>query len=95
MTAREILNKCKSQGISLWLVGDKIRYRGPAEAISDEFVEELKRNKSALIKLLSTGCDAEKERVNTTLLGCSKCGKTDSTVMKIWNSGIFSSMKNI
>lgn len=47
-----ILEKLKEEGFSLWLDGEKLRYKAPKESITKANLLTLKRNKEEIIQVL-------------------------------------------
>ena len=52
MTARALLEELRSQGVELAADGDQLRYR-PKDAVGLELLDQLKKEKVNLLKLLS------------------------------------------
>lgn len=53
MTLSALLCACATAGISLWIEGDSIRYRGPAAAITPELTAGIRANKADLLYALN------------------------------------------
>ena len=54
MNARELLNFFRSHSIELDIVGDKIKLKAPRGFVTDELLNNLKKNKDEIIALLKT-----------------------------------------
>ena len=48
----ELLNQLQRKGVTLWLEGDKIRYRGAPEAITSELLQQLRNYRPELVEFL-------------------------------------------
>jgi hypothetical protein len=48
-----LLEKLSGQHITLWLEGDKLRYRGPKEVLTPELLAQLKASKVEILETLS------------------------------------------
>jgi len=71
MTTADLLNRVQAIGLILWRDGDRLRYRGPPEAV-DALLPELRAHKSELLaalgsKLESRSDPAAEERRNRVL----------------------------
>ena len=53
MTLDALLATLAEKDVQLWLDGEKLRYRAPADALTDELMAELKRHKGAILERLS------------------------------------------
>ncbi|MEM7344271.1 MAG: amino acid adenylation domain-containing protein [Chloroflexota bacterium] len=53
-TANELLNQLTQQGIQLWAEGDKLKFKAPKGALTDEYRTLLKAHKVELLKILAT-----------------------------------------
>jgi hypothetical protein len=53
MSAATLLEELSGQHITLWLEGDKLRYRGPKEVLTPELLAQLKESKPEIIEALS------------------------------------------
>lgn len=51
MSAVQILNRARSAGVRLWVVGDRLRYKGPSEAV-ERLLPELAAHKSEILAYL-------------------------------------------
>ena len=60
MTPFYLLQQLKSRGVDLWVEGETLRYQGPAEALTPDVMDTLKKMKSTLMQVLQnnncTGC---------------------------------------
>lgn len=52
MSAEEFLQELERQGVQLWAEGDRVRYRGSAQALNAERVAFLSQHKSRILELL-------------------------------------------
>ena len=53
MTPAEVLAAARASGVTLWLDGDALRYRGPREALTADFLDQLKVLKAELLTALA------------------------------------------
>jgi hypothetical protein len=53
VSAATLLEELSGQNISLWLEGDKLRYRGPKGVLTPELLAQLKDSKPQIIEALS------------------------------------------
>lgn len=66
MTAHEALREASRRGIVLRRAGRSLRFRGPKDALNEEFKRELVRHKPEILKLLGAG---------HSTYPCSTCGR--------------------
>lgn len=59
MSATALIQRCRSEGVRLWLAGDKLEVEGEFD---DSLVDELRAAKPAIVAALR--CDAEKIRLD-------------------------------
>lgn len=52
MEILELIKKVEEKGIQLWLEGEKLKFRAPESAMTDEIRNQLKENKQEIINLL-------------------------------------------
>ena len=70
MTPAAILNEAGAAGVTLWLEGETLRYRGPREALTADLLHRLKAHKPAILAALArTNADALWWRVAITETG--------------------------
>ena len=48
-----LLDHLRARGVTIEAVGDRLRYRGPREALSREVIETLRAHKADILRLLS------------------------------------------
>ncbi len=53
MTKTELLNKLTQEGIHLWAEGDRLKFRAPKGALTEEYRTLLKEHKAELLQILS------------------------------------------
>lgn len=53
MTPAAILNEARDAGVTLWLEGDALRYRGPREALTADLLDRLKAHKPPILAALA------------------------------------------
>ena len=56
MTPTETISRCRDARVELFAVGDRLRFRGPAGAITAELRTALAENKSAIVSTLNESC---------------------------------------
>lgn len=61
MTPAELLTRAQSAGLTLWREGDRLKYRGPTEAIT-ALLPELRAHKAELLDALNVDPAAEARR---------------------------------
>ncbi len=66
MTAHEALQEAQRRGIVLTPAGTSLRFRGPKDALGEEFRRELTRHKSEILEILGEG---------RSTYPCSSCGR--------------------
>ena len=54
MTVETLLQTLAGRQVSLWLEGDRLRYRAPQAALTPELLSQMKQHKSALVQRLSS-----------------------------------------
>lgn len=52
MNPAEVLQTLASRGVSLWLEGERVKWKAPAGALSDAEIATLKAHKAAILKAL-------------------------------------------
>ena len=78
MTAHEVLQEAERRGIALAPAGTSIRFRGPKNALSEEFKRELVRHKPEILELLGG---------DRSTYPCSMCARfafTEAGVICYW-----------
>ncbi len=78
MTAHEVLLEARRRGIELTPGATTLRFRGPEDALDEEFKRELKRHKPTIITLLGEG---------RSTYPCSRCERfafTEADVVCYW-----------
>jgi hypothetical protein len=58
VTLAEVLAAARAAGVTLWAEGDGLRYRGPREALTADFLDSLKVHKAELLASLAAAADA-------------------------------------
>jgi hypothetical protein len=53
MKAATVLEDLKDLGVSVWVEGDKLRYRGPNSVLNSDVLEQLKASKAEILALLN------------------------------------------
>jgi hypothetical protein len=53
MTPAEVLTAARASGVTLWPDGETLRYRGPREVLTADFLHQLKTHKPALLAALA------------------------------------------
>ncbi|KYC42747.1 hypothetical protein WA1_15530, partial [Scytonema hofmannii PCC 7110] len=57
MNLTELLKNLSAKNVELWVEGDKLRYRGPENALSPELLASMKQYKSEILQILSHRSD--------------------------------------
>jgi hypothetical protein len=74
-TAADLMDRCRGFGITLYLEGDELRFRGPRGAMTPELRQVVADNKAALVALLrpppSLASAVPAERPQSVYLPCS------------------------
>ena len=55
MNLVEFLKDLSAQNVELWLDGDRLRYRGPKDALTPTLFNKIKQYKAEIIQLLREG----------------------------------------
>jgi len=96
MDAENIIQRTRKLGITLALVGDRIRY-APRQKAPPELVEELRRHKADLVSHLqhqTTIADSSQKTTNRATEANSACGKI-STSPIIWETGNIGQIRSL
>ena len=78
MTAHEVLQEAHRRGIVLRPAGAALRFRGPKDALSEDFKRELKRHKPEILNLLGE---------TRSTYPCSRCERfafAEPTIVCYW-----------
>lgn len=70
MTAADLLDRAQSAGLTLWREGDRLKYRGPTDAIA-ALLPELRAHKAELMAALplpDPSAEARRQRVLALLI---------------------------
>ncbi|MFL9458796.1 condensation domain-containing protein [Tolypothrix bouteillei VB521301_2] len=59
MNLTDLLENLSAKNVELWIEGDKLRYRGPENALSPELLASIKQHKPEILRLLSHSSDGE------------------------------------
>ncbi|WP_148662958.1 non-ribosomal peptide synthetase, partial [Scytonema hofmannii] len=57
MNLTELLENLSAKNVELWIEGDKLRYRGPENALSPELLASMKQYKPEILRILSQSSD--------------------------------------
>jgi hypothetical protein len=86
MTPFSFLKKLKSNGIDLWVVGDMLRYQGPADALTSDILATLKLLKPVLMQILQNdSCKHCQQYEDLTPHGSGCVHKTSGNYQYQWS----------
>ena len=75
MTPTALLDRLHVDGVTLWLNGATLRYRGPSDVLTDDIHELIKTHKADLIAYLTP--DPQPPAIPAYVKRCDHCGATD------------------
>ena len=73
--ARDLLDTLHARGVTVQPVGDRLRYRGPSNALTADVLDALRRNKIEVLRLLAPHqrCSDCGRQTNESISMCSDC----------------------
>lgn len=73
MSAEALLSELRDRGVRLAAHGNDLDIDGPADVLTDDLLEELRRRKEEILSLVSARCQRCHRDPETALL-CRRCG---------------------
>ncbi len=74
MNTTTLLDLLRSRGITLFVEGDRLRYRGPAGALTDDLRQAVAQNREGLLASLRRGTCPQCRRPLDEKRRCWRCG---------------------
>ena len=76
MSAKAFIEDLLSKGVSLWIEGDVIKYKGPSEVLTPDILQTLRAKKQEIIN--------EKKTARAKGYGCAGCGNKIYQAVNGW-----------
>ncbi|KPJ97353.1 MAG: hypothetical protein AMJ60_11590 [Desulfobacterales bacterium SG8_35] len=82
MSTGAFVTQLKQAGVRLWVVGDKLRCKGPETALTEEVVIHLQEIKPEVMRLLAGDKRSQPQKAKG--YGCAGCGNKIYQAVTVW-----------
>ena len=77
MSAKAFIEELQGKGVSIWIEGNVIKYKGPSEVLTPDILQTLKTKKQEILQ-------AEKKPTRAQGYGCAGCGNRIYQAVEAW-----------
>ena len=77
MSAKAFIEELQGKGVSIWIEGNVIKYKGPSDVLTPDILQTLKTKKQEILQ-------AGKKPTRAKGYGCAGCGNRIYRAVKAW-----------
>jgi hypothetical protein len=81
MSAKAFIEELQGKGVSIWIEGNVIKYKGPSEVLTPDILQTLKTKKQEILQ-------AGKKPTRATGYGCAGCGTKIYQAVEVWETRV-------
>ena len=79
MSAKAFIEELQGKGVSIWIEGNVIKYKGPSEVLTPDILQTLKTKKQEILQ-------AGKKPTRAKGYGCAGCGNKIYQAVEAWET---------
>ena len=79
MSAKAFIEELQGKGVSIWIEGNVIKYKGPSNVLTPDILQTLKTKKQEILQ-------AGKKPTRAKGYGCASCGNRIYEAVEVWET---------